>query len=89
MPWGPQGGGSWEVTVGQAERVEGCIARVMPEQLLLQEGNSLQGQDQRLVLQHAMHVQAWGRRVKVGTVRVELHPPGTPFLPLGSNGVGS
>lgn len=52
--------GSGEVAVGQAEGVEGRVARVMPEQLLLQEGDGLQGQDQGLVFEHAVYIQAWG-----------------------------
>lgn len=61
---GPGGAawGSGEITVGQAEGVEGRVARVVPEQLLLQQGDGRQGQDQGLVLEHAVHVQAWGGR---------------------------
>lgn len=51
-----------EVTVGQAEGVQSCVAHIVPEQLLLQEGHCVQCEHQRLMLQHAVHIEAWGQR---------------------------
>lgn len=73
---GPGGAawGSGEIAVGQAEGVEGRVARVVPEQLLLQQGDGRQGQDQGLVLEHAVHVQAWGGGVEAQSGRVPPAP---------------
>lgn len=83
---GPGGAawGSGEIAVGQAEGVEGRVARVVPEQLLLQQGDGRQGQDQGLVLEHAVHVQAWGAGWRHSQGGSPLPPTETPGSGVGS-----
>lgn len=54
------GGGLREVAVWHGEGVERRITGVVPQQLLLQEGDSVQREHQRLVLQHTVHVETYG-----------------------------
>ena len=49
----------------------------MPEQLLFQEGDGGQGQDQGLVFEHAVHIQAWGGRGERGAQLGPAPPPPT------------
>lgn len=46
-----------EVGVGQVKRVEGCVALVVPQQLVLQKPDGVQRQDDGFVFQQAVDVQ--------------------------------
>lgn len=47
-----------KVRVWQLERVELCVAPIVPQQLLLQEAHSVQREDNSLVFQQTVDVQA-------------------------------
>lgn len=50
-----------EVRVGQLKGVEGCVALVVPQQLVFQKLERFQRENHGFVFQKAVHVQPWGR----------------------------